>query len=169
MILEHEGRTWSVMPGVSNVFLRDIWGTSKNDVFAVGDNGAVLHYDGIAWMPMQSGTQKRLWAVRGFSDTDVFAGGEWSPFYGPTRYYAATVLHYDGTSWTRMESEGIGEVNAFWATGPNQLLLAGDGIFPLVDSTWGPSIGPGVKTIHGCSPTCMFAIKEKTILRYEEQ
>lgn len=169
LVLKREGGAWSVMPGVPNVFFRDIWGTSTNDVFAVGAAGAVVHYDGTVWTPMQSGTQVELWAVRGFSRTDVFAGGKSAPFYGPTRYYAGTVLHYDGVSWTRMESEGIETVNAFWGTGPDQLFLASNGIFPLEGSTWGPSIGPGVKTLHGCSLTCMFAIKERSILRYEEQ
>ena len=26
--------------------LRDVWGVSGNDVFAVGENGVILHYNG---------------------------------------------------------------------------------------------------------------------------
>jgi hypothetical protein len=37
--------------------LSSLWGASPNDIFAVGDNGAILHYDGSAWSSMVSATQ----------------------------------------------------------------------------------------------------------------
>ncbi|MDY7018536.1 MAG: hypothetical protein SU899_00440, partial [Chloroflexota bacterium] len=69
--------------------LRDIWGTSSTDVFAVGGGGVILHYDGISWTLMNSGTTYDLYGVWGNSSNDVFAVGD-----------TGTILHYDGTSWT---------------------------------------------------------------------
>ncbi|MCP4106847.1 MAG: hypothetical protein GY749_15130 [Desulfobacteraceae bacterium] len=37
-------------------WLYSIWGTSESDVFAVGHSGTVLHYNGINWTVVSSGT-----------------------------------------------------------------------------------------------------------------
>jgi hypothetical protein len=62
-------------PATSNA-LRAIWGSSGNDVFAVGGNGTILHYDGNQWSQMSSGTSESLSGVWGISGSDVFAIGE---------------------------------------------------------------------------------------------
>jgi uncharacterized protein YjdB len=51
--------------------LNGIWGTSATNVFAVGDVGTILHYDGSSWAPMASGTTSSLSAVGGTSATDL--------------------------------------------------------------------------------------------------
>jgi len=65
--------------------LRGVWGSSKNDVFAVGDSGVIQHYDGIEWTTLNSGV-----------GDDIF--GVWGT--GPDNVYAVTaagaILHYDG-------------------------------------------------------------------------
>jgi hypothetical protein len=71
--------------------LYGIWGSSSSDIFAVGDSGIILHYNGSSWSPMGSGTTNALFGVWGSSSSDVFAAGD----YG-------TILHYDGSSWSSM-------------------------------------------------------------------
>ena len=56
--------------------LNAVWGAGPADVFAVGDYGTILHYDGTAWKKMTSGTTNRLWGVWGSSSQDVFAVGD---------------------------------------------------------------------------------------------
>ena len=36
--------------------LSRVWSTAPSDVYAVGDNGTILHYDGTTWSAMSSGT-----------------------------------------------------------------------------------------------------------------
>lgn len=55
--------------------LNGVWGASATDVFAVGENGTILHYDGVTWLLPTSGTTERLHAVWGSSGTDVFVVG----------------------------------------------------------------------------------------------
>jgi len=43
--------------------LRGVYGTGPNDVWAVGANGAVLHFDGNTWTPMNLGNGETLNAV----------------------------------------------------------------------------------------------------------
>lgn len=55
--------------------LRGVWGASGSDVFAVGEVGTIIHYDGSVWTSMDSGTTENLKAVWGSSGSDVFAVG----------------------------------------------------------------------------------------------
>ena len=55
--------------------LRAAWGTSRTDVFAVGQAGTILHYDGARWSAMASGTSQWLYGVWGTSSTNVYAAG----------------------------------------------------------------------------------------------
>jgi hypothetical protein len=70
-----------------------VWGSSDGDVFATGEYGTILHYDGQAWSPMESGTTYGLESVWGSSGSDVVAVG-----------WGATILHYDGKAWSDMNS-----------------------------------------------------------------
>jgi len=81
---------WTEMESGTTEHLKGIWGSSATDVFAVGKDGIILHYDGSNWSDISSG--KGLWDVWGSSNTDVFAVGE----YG-------TILHYDSDT----DSDGI--------------------------------------------------------------
>lgn len=55
--------------------LRDVWGSSENDVYAVGDYGTVIHYDGTTWSPVTSGTTLDLFGIWGSSKNNIFAVG----------------------------------------------------------------------------------------------
>jgi hypothetical protein len=84
--------------------LYGVWGASSSDVYAVGSNGAILHYDGNEWSTMTSGTSINLWCIWGTSSTDIYVGGE-----------NGTILHYDGTGWTSTTVAGSGrDIRALW-------------------------------------------------------
>lgn len=68
--------------------LRAIWGTSANDVWAVGDAGTILHYDGATWVSILSGVNDDLYAICGISKDDIWAFGK-----------AGINIHYNGSQW----------------------------------------------------------------------
>ena len=77
--------------------LMDTWGSSANDIYAVGFKGTILHFDGSSWTQMQSGTEANLEGVWGYVikddtgavlRTDVFAAGS-----------DGTILRYNGQTW----------------------------------------------------------------------
>lgn len=43
--------------------LNDIWGSSSNDVFVVGDSGKIIHYDGAVWTQMFPPQRGSPWAM----------------------------------------------------------------------------------------------------------
>ncbi|MFC1926945.1 hypothetical protein ACFLWV_04270, partial [Chloroflexota bacterium] len=51
-----DSNTWTPMTSGTLDDLWGVWGSSSTDVFAVGDNGTILQYDGSDWTPMTSGT-----------------------------------------------------------------------------------------------------------------
>lgn len=94
--------------------LRDIWGSSNLDVFAVGDAGTILHYDGSAWSEMLSGTASDLRCLWGTSSYDVFAAGS-----------EGTVLHYDGSTWERISYNPSWDLSGVWGTSKSDVYCVG--------------------------------------------
>ena len=112
-IVSMDGWEWQRLLPQGNS-LSGIWGTSSTDVFAVGDSGTILHYDGAAWSPMNSGTARGLDSVWGSSPSDVFAVG-WS----------GTILHCDGAAWSLMSS-GIAErLYGVWGSSSSDIFAVG--------------------------------------------
>jgi hypothetical protein len=98
---------------------RAVWGSSGNDVFAVGSRGTIVHYDGTAWSPMNSGSDAELLGVWGSSSSDVFAVG-----YSAT---GGTILHYNGTTWSTMASGSAANLCGVWGNSGSDVFAVGDG------------------------------------------
>jgi hypothetical protein len=82
-----------------------IWGSGPTDIFAVGDAGTILHYDGTIWTPMVSRTSRALYAVAGTGPTDVFAAGD-----------AGTIVHFDGVNWMPVRSKDLSTIRGVWSS-----------------------------------------------------
>jgi hypothetical protein len=88
--------------------LRQMWGTSSNDLFVVGDRGTIIHFDGTNWTKFPKVTEKKLQSIWGTSSNDVYACG----FDLST---AETILlHYDGSAWSEVD---ISQQKGAYATG----------------------------------------------------
>jgi hypothetical protein len=87
---ESSAATWNIMTSFSTTTrkLIDIWGTSSSNVYAVGEDGVLLHYNGSAWSEIASGTTADLYGIWGSSASNVYAVGAFG-----------TLLRYDGNSW----------------------------------------------------------------------
>ena len=110
---------WAAQASGTTASLHTVWGSAANDVFAVGNGGTILHYNGIAWSAMTSGTTENLSGVWGFAPNDVYAVG-----------YTLTILHYNGTAWTVMPASNPGFsplFRAVWGTATNDVWAAGSG------------------------------------------
>jgi len=46
-------------------YVDKLWGSSPSDIYAVGINGAIAHYDGARWRRFESGTQLSVYDVFG--------------------------------------------------------------------------------------------------------
>lgn len=133
--------------------LSGVWGTSSENVFAIGSRGAILHFDGNRWIRQRSGTGKNLASVWAASPGRAYAvgldgviltfdGRAWkTERSGTTKtllgvwgssdadVYAVgrggTILHFDGRSWTRQTSGTRHDLTAVWGSSSTDVHAAG--------------------------------------------
>jgi hypothetical protein len=133
--------------------LRKVWGSAPTDVWAVGDRGAIVHWDGSSWRKSPSGTPRWLTAVFGRSRTEVWAAGEdgtllrgdgstWQPVDSGTTEWIADlwgsagddlwavdvkggITHYDGASWQLVARNGDDGYKALWGSSRTDVWVAG--------------------------------------------
>jgi hypothetical protein len=110
-------------PAPTKATLRGLWGAAPNDIWAVGDRGSLVHYDGASWRPVTAVTDRDLHAVWGRSRMEVWAVGQ-----------GGTVLRFDGKSWSAEASSTATTLRAVhgadgkehktvWAVGLGGLIL----------------------------------------------
>ena len=112
IILHYGGTSWDTVSVPEEVeLLTGVWGSSASDVFAVGEEGTVLHYDGATWtMTLEGKTLNDIW---GNSAEDVFATGE-------------GILHYDGQTWSAVPvHEGSPPLNGVWGSSGSDVFAVG--------------------------------------------
>ena len=93
--------------------LQAVWANASDDVFVVGSNGRIFHYDGGSWSPMRAGSAWDLRDVWGRARNDVYAVGP------------SGVVRYDGTLWAVINdtpSSGI------WGTATDIFVITEGGI-----------------------------------------
>ena len=67
--------SWMEMDSGTTKWLDRVWGSSASDVFAVGNGGTILHYDGSSWSEMSGDITRDMRKVWGASASEVFAVG----------------------------------------------------------------------------------------------
>jgi hypothetical protein len=115
---------WTELDSQSTAELHAVWGSSTNDVWAVGESGTVRHWTNAApkrWDIVDVPTIHDLRAVWGTGPSDIWVVGD----YG-------TILHFDGVSWVpAISAFPIGlkpHLRGVWGSGPNDVWVVGDNI-----------------------------------------
>ncbi|MCX5895024.1 MAG: thrombospondin type 3 repeat-containing protein, partial [Proteobacteria bacterium] len=151
---------WVPMNSGTTNQLEGIWGSSGADVFAVGDYGTILHYDGSVWSPMTSGTSQTLFEVWGSSGSDVFAVGR-----------DGTILHYDGSTWSSMSSGTTSHLYTIWGSSAADVFAAGQSgtILHYDGSVWSSmdsALAGAINDLWGSSSTDVFAVGQGGYILY---
>jgi hypothetical protein len=95
--------------------LYSIWGSAKNDLFIVGSQGNLLHYDGKDWSNMGFYTTMHLRRVWGTAGDNVYAVGD-----------SGTVMHYDGSKWSPpLNSNTTNDLYGIWGNSENNIFAVG--------------------------------------------
>jgi hypothetical protein len=107
LISHYDGSTWndmsnSVDPNSTMPPLNAIWGADATHVWAVGEGGTVVVWNGSMWTPQLTGagSSESLHAVWGSGARDVWVAG------------SAGVRHFNGTAWSSIP--GLTAPVAIW-------------------------------------------------------
>ena len=153
---------WRSLESETESELYGIWGYSSTDVFAVGNSGTALHYDGSVWSAMDSGTTKRLNAVWGGEGAGVIAAGE-----------SGTILNYRETGWSPSASGITEDLRGLWGTdGSNVFAVGNAGTIIHYDGSGWSSMESGITEalygIWGISGKDIFAVGENgAVIHYD--
>ncbi|MEG8989003.1 hypothetical protein VJY32_04425 [Ignavibacteria bacterium 4148-Me] len=83
----------TINPGNESLYLGRIWGSSPNDVWAVGTSSwsatSIWHYDGVKWKTDSIPRKVNPQAIFGLSSSEVWLGN-----------YNSTIWKYDGLQWS---------------------------------------------------------------------
>ena len=152
--------------------LLSVWGTSAQDVYAVGGplgntglEAIALHFDGASWRELPAGGADSFWWVYGSGPSDVWMVGE-----------KGRTTHWDGATFTELPRVTTATLYGVWAasktdawavggtpeggaSAPNDVLLHWDG------ASWSPSplpqmLGRTLFKIWGTSADDLYAVGE---------
>jgi hypothetical protein len=145
-------------------YLNAVWSSSPTYVFAVGDSGLVVHYDGTDWTSQASGTIQHLNAVWGSGSgvgAVIFAVGN-----------AGTILSFDGASWHAQTSGTTQPLYGIWGASPSDVFAVGGGgtILHYDSSAWTTQSSgstQALRAVWGNSGSLVYAVGDaSTIFRY---
>lgn len=146
------GSVWSLMSSGTTEHLNAVWGSSSTDVFAVGDKGTILHYDGSSWTKTTKGSEALL-AIYGTGPTDVYAAGK-----------AGTLLKYDGSSWTFLSAPSTEDYHGLWAAGGDIYVTCWGKVHHFAGSQWTEEpVGNALSAIWGSSKSDIFVASGQEI------
>lgn len=92
-----------------------MWGADSTHVWAVGDAGTILFWNGTIWAAQVSGSSQALQGVHGVNATNVWAVGA-----------TKTILKWSGTAWTGQTGPtGNYDLNAIFAFNASNLWAVG--------------------------------------------
>lgn len=127
---------WQIEEDFRPFLFETIWGSSNDEMFAVGNEvtgsggirrAVVLYYDGNTWSQMKIIDNVTLTDIWGSSNSDVYAvGGGIDP---TTDEMFSYITHYDGVSWTEMlktkETNKYSYLVGIWGSSNSDIFAVG--------------------------------------------
>jgi hypothetical protein len=138
--------------------LHGVWGSSENDVVAVGTNGAIVRFNGTTWSRIGSGTSLPLYDVWGTASYDIFVVGA-----------SRTLLHHNGYSWGFMNNPAAGDILGVAGSAWNDVFAVGNGIIHYNGSEWNIFLETGwsLQDVYMLSENEAYAVDTRgTILHF---
>jgi hypothetical protein len=105
---------WEVQMEEQPNALLSVWGTSESDIWAAGAGQTVLHFDGTAWTPRETGFAGDLWWVFGFEGGPVYFGGG-----------GGVIVRLRDGVFDKMTTPGTGTIFGIWGSSPSDVWAVG--------------------------------------------
>ncbi len=131
---------WVDMTSGTTADLYGVWGAGSSDIFATGESGTIIHYNGSGWSAMTSGTTADLYGVWGTGSSDVFVVGK-----------SGTIIHYNGTAWSAMASGITADLYGVWGASGSDVFAVGKSgtIIHYNGSSWSAMVSGTMADLYG--------------------
>ena len=117
-------QSWTKMESPEGIYGYDILSFSAQDIYVVGYQGAIVHYDGYHWQKMNTPHRVPIWGIWGTDTNNIYAvGGN------------GVILKYDGHTWSTMDSGTRQWLYDIWGTDNHTIYAVGAGVILKYDGT----------------------------------
>lgn len=149
-----------------------VWGSSGQDVFAVGGSSTIVHFNGVNWVPMTWGGGFGFEGVWGSSGTNVYAVGGYDGF----GLALGKIFHYDGDCWREVFSTTDYQFTDVWGSGSDDVFATTSrgAVLHYDGKDWTPMkletglfAGTGAFGVWGTGAENVFAVDAGTIWHYD--
>jgi hypothetical protein len=120
VIWHYNGTTWTTYDtaqirsgGIPTLF--KVWGRDADDIYAVGNRGIIVHFDGESWEEVSSTSIRPLFTVHG-NDTQVVASGG---------FVDGVMMELDGDSFVQRNVAELPQMNGVYITAAGEGVAAG--------------------------------------------
>ncbi len=166
-VYRFEAGAWDAVPTGVVPTVYGMWGASPQDLWLVGEDGLVVHYNGASWTEQPAPAGDTLYAIWGFDDATAYAVGA-----------SGRIVHFDGTAWSEVAPSPSSTVlRGVWGPSPDDVWVVGQGVVAHYDgSAWQappPSftLPPGnLYAVHGVDSAHAWMVGASgTIFAWSEQ
>lgn len=110
--------------------VRKMWGSSTNNLFFVGDESIIIHYNGATFTRMESGSTIGLTDIWGLNDDNIWIGGSVS---GGPNPWGSVLLTYNNNTWEKLyeyhvPEDGFGAISmkSIWTDNEDIIYIGGE-------------------------------------------
>ena len=117
--------------------INKIWGTSDNDLYVVGNNGLIAHYDGRQWRRIESGRKQPIYDIwglfnPGISEEFILCAAS-NKYQGGDKSIFQVLMNQ---SVREFETPFVPEAHSIWFKNRHLIYVCGDGVFIYKSGKW---------------------------------
>jgi hypothetical protein len=132
-----DGSMWHpyrIDPGVFNGYINRFWGTSDSNMYMVGTNGSIAHFDGRTWNQLESSTTLDIQDIWGSVNSKTGQLEVIAVASLPYSSYDRKILSIRGTTVTPLSDDFIStSVTGAWFLPGKKYFVSGDGVYTKQD------------------------------------
>ncbi len=129
-VFHFNGIEWTQHRGELAGFCNKIWGSSSSNMYFVGNNGFIVHYNGATWQKLQSGTNLHIYDIYGEKNTTSNEYEIYALASNVSQNSERSILKINGAKVSTVSSYPLlNSLSSVWFVPNKYYYVVGDGIY----------------------------------------
>jgi hypothetical protein len=115
--------------------INKFWGTSKSNLYGVGNKGNIFHFNGVSWRRLESGTDKNIHDIYGLGEEYIYLIGS-----NNTPSEEIKFMQFKNNNVLNLSTAGLPwSMSTIWFPRPHRIYIGGDGVHYKdlrIDQSW---------------------------------